>query len=383
MRSTRTRRLAAAFVALGIAGALGACGGASAAPTPAPPAQAPEDPYDDTGTYGGQDKLLVTEWAWDVGENYGAAAPAADGAGVAVTSGGHRVIVFDRAGKVRWVADREGVRPIAPALTADLVITPCIDGLVAHDRSGGKLRWELSVGQKASTPVPTGNMAVFTTRDGTLRAADLRDGRERWAVKLPGPVLGRAATNGTTAVATFDAGRSAGAVAVDLATGRERWKVDLPGSGLSAPAVSDRMVVLIGGDAVVRGLSLADGSERWRAKAPGRGVPEFAPVPAGDGAVIVGHSRGMALYDAKRGDLAWGAYIDHASVIGAPAGPGPDGWFALPLDDGTLMLAHVNERVEYFEGEGRVTGVASGPGGLLIATTSGGRVNGVGALSGW
>ena len=329
---------------------------------------------------------LQEAWVWTAPAPGSVGMPAADPAAVAVTHGRQHLVLLDGAGKVRWQADRIGLRDVAPLLTADLVVAATDDGVAAYDRDGGRLRWEARLGERANTPVVSGGRVVVTTWEGSLVALELGDGKVAWRAKLGGDALGPAAAAGSTVVATFDTGRVAGAVAVDAATGRQRWAVSLVAGGVSAPAIAPGagVVLAVAGDVAVHGLSLADGSERWRREVEGAGSPEVPPLPLPDGTVLAAHRQGgVVLFDPGDGAVRWQASSDGAAVRGGPAGPGPGGWFALPLDDGRLFLAWGEAVTDLRDPPGLVSGVAAGPGGSLLVATGQGKANSLTAVTGW
>lgn len=329
------------------------------------------------------DLALELGWTWAAPST---GMPAADGREVALTSTRSRVTLLDGGGKERWSVEHPSVREVAPTLTADAVLVPTETGLVAFDRAGGRRRWEAAVGERVNTPVVAGARVVATTWEGSLVAVDLADGRAAWRVPLGGESFGPAAVAGpATVVATFDSGRAAGAVAVDVATGRARWTVPLPPNGVSAPAISGDTVVVVAGDISAHGLAVADGAPRWRQRLKGSGSPEVPPLPLDDGTVLVAHRQGgVALLDAAGGEPRWEASApDSAAVRGGPVGPGPNGWFALPLDDGQVLLAGPDREPDVRDPPGFVPGVAAGPGGVLLVARSQGADNGLDALRGW
>src|SRR5919202_519387 len=131
--------------------------------------------------------------------------------------------MLDPAGKVRWQADHDSVRDVAPLLLADQVLVATEEGVAAYDRGTGRRTWETRLGERANTPVLAGGRAVLSTWEGSLYGVDTSDGKVAWRVKLGGAALGPATAAGAVAVASFDTGRVAGAVAVDATTGRQRW----------------------------------------------------------------------------------------------------------------------------------------------------------------
>jgi len=326
---------------------------------------------------------LTEEWVWPPPGGGSAGMPASDGDDIALTVGRQRVVLLDGEGAVRWEV-RRNVRDVAPALTAALVLVATEQGLVALDRSTGRERWAATLDDRTNTPAVAGGRAVVTTWDGFMAAVDLADGQVVWRLKLGGNALGPPAVSLSTAVATFDTGRAAGATAVDLATGRPRWTAPLTPDGVSAPAIEGGVVVVVAADVAAHGLALDTGAELWRAPLDGSGSPEVPPRPGGDGAVLVGHRLGgMALLDSVDGAVRWSSARAGAAVRGGPAGPGPNGWYAMPLNNGRVAFAGPDREPDVRQPPSLAIGVAAGPRGLLLVATEQGRENGVSALSGW
>ena len=114
----------------------------------------------------------------------------------------------------------------------------------------------------------------------------------------------------------------------------------------------------------------------WRTDTGGRGSPEVPPLPFGDGEVLVAHRRaGLVLLDAGTGAEEWFGAADGAAVRGGPAGPGPDGPFAFPIDDGRLFLVGPGLEPNQLDWPGRVSGVAMTSDGLLLVATREARAN--------
>ncbi|HYX43956.1 MAG TPA: PQQ-binding-like beta-propeller repeat protein, partial [Acidimicrobiales bacterium] len=178
-------------------------------------------------------------WRWVAPRPSYVGMPAADGEGVVVTFGHSHVVLLDPAGHPRWTVDHPSVRDVASRLTADAVLVPTEEGLLALDRATGAPRWEARIGERANTPVIAGGRAVASTWDGSLVAFGLADGRVAWRVPLPGVALGPASGDDRVVVTTWEAehGAGAGALAVDPATGRQRWAVPLPEGGVSGPGM--------------------------------------------------------------------------------------------------------------------------------------------------
>ena len=120
----------------------------------------------------------------------------------------------------------------------------------------------------------------------------------------------------------------------------------------------------------------------WRTDTGGRGSPEVPPLPFGDGQVLVAHRRaGLVLLDAGTGAEEWFGAADGAAVRGGPAGPGPDGPFAFPIDDGRLFLVGPGLEPNQLDWPGRVSGVAMTSDRLLLVATREARANHLIALA--
>ncbi len=361
----------------------------------APTAAAPTDDAagaDDGGpapTRGPERPIRAEEaWRWPAPPPGSVGMPAVDDDGVSFTYGHLRVVLLDLDGSPRWELERVGLRDVAPALTSDLVVAATEKGLLAVDRATGRLRWDTEVGERANTPVIVGGRAVVSTWEGSLTAFDLADGRVAWRTALPGPAIGPAATDGSVVAATWESthGDAAGAVVVEGGDGRQRWSVPLEPGGVGGPAIVDLPEEAGAGQGRSWWPSPATSppmpstwptaTSVWRTATGGRGSPEVPPLPFGDGEVLVAHRRaGLVLLDAGTGAEEWFGAADGAAVRGGPAGPGPDGPFAFPIDDGRLFLVGPGLEPNQLDWPGRVSGVAMTSDGLLLVATREARAN--------
>ncbi len=325
-------------------------------------------------------------WVWTAPPPAWIGMPTADDREIAFTYGHQHLVVLDAKGRLQWDVYRLGLRDVAPRLGPASVVAATDDGLAAFARSDGSAIWDTALAERANTPVLVGRLAVTTTWEGSVVALGLDDGKVAWRMALPGPSLGPAATDGTTVVATWDRPeqRSGGAVAFDASTGRQRWAVALPGGGISAPTVAGGSAVLVAGDLAAHALAMATGEERWRAPVDGAGSPEVPPLAVDDRSVLVAHRLGgLDLLDAATGRRTWKVATDGAAVRGGPV-VGTDGSFAFPLHDGRVLLAGPTRETELLgPPSGRISGVATGPGGFLVGTTREAMVNTVEAGPGW
>ena len=335
---------------------------------------------------------LTTAWRWVAPPPNYVGMPGADGAGVAVTYGHSHVVLLDPAGQVVWTADRTSLRDVAPRLTPDAVLVATEEGVVAFDRTTGVQRWDAAVGERANTPVLAGATVVVSTWEGSVIGLHPESGSVAWRTGLGGLALGPPAAAGDLVVASWetDHGADAGVVALDATTGRPRWSVPVTPGGVSGPGIVDRpgrgapTVVVVAGDGAAHGLAADSGVEHWRTEIGGSGSPEDLPLNVGDGTALVAHRLGgMAQLDAGDGSIRWEVSSDGAAVRGGPAGPGPGGRFALPLEDGRILLAGPEQPTAVVEPPGRASGVATGPGGLLLVGVREATDNDLTASTGW
>ncbi len=354
--------------------ALTACGGSK-------PRRSSPHPTRSATPAGGE---LAERWRWAAPPPSYVGMPAADGEGVAVTYGHSHVTLLDRRGRPLWMVDHRRLRDVPPRLTADAVLVPTEEGLLALDRGTGAERWETTIDERANTPVVAGGRAVVTTWDESLVGFDLATGQVAWRTALPDLAIGPATGDDHIVVATW----GAGAVAVDPVDGRQRWLVPLPAGGVSGPGLAgpadDRLVVVVAGDIAAHALALETGAERWSTPLQGAGSPEVVPLDVGGGAVLVAHRLGgLVILDTGNGNLQWEVSSDGAVLRGGPAGPGPGGSYALPLEDGRLLVAGPGQPTRILDPPGRVSGVAAGPGGELLVGIREAAENELTALSGW
>ena len=345
-----------------------------------PPAAGPAAPT--AGAAG----VTGVAWNWAAPSPASTGMPAADDREVAFTWGHEHLVLLDADGRVRWDAARLGLRDVAPRLTAELVLAATDEGMAAFRRADGSKVWDSVLAARANTPVVVGRLAVTSTWEGQLIGVGLADGRVAWKAPLPGGAVAAPASDGSTVAVTWQRqdGSAAGVLAVDGATGRPSWTVAVEPGGVGGPAVTpDGALVFVGGDLFAHALSVVDGKERWRTELPGAGSPEVPPVAVGTSAVLVAHRLGgLVLLDTATGRRLWQVATDGIAVRGGPV-VGPEGSFAFPLDDGRLVLAGPNRETETRQAPNRISGVVTGPRGLLVAGTRGAAVNTVTATEAW
>ena len=325
-------------------------------------------------------------WAWEAPPNASTGMPAADDREVTFTYGHQYLVVLDAGGRERWKAARLGLRDVAPRLGSELIVAATDDGMAAFRRTDGAKVWDTALAARANTPVIAGRVAATSTWEGQLVGLGLADGKVAWTTSLPGGAIAPPAGDGATVVAAWqrEDHQGAGVVAVDAATGRIRWSVPVEPGGVGGATVTpDGTVVLVAGDLAAHALDLRDGKERWRTSLRGAGSPEVPPVPVDAGSVLVAHRLGgLDLLDLATGQRQWQVDTDGIMVRGGPV-VGPPGSFAFPLDDGRMVLAGPGRDTEERQAPARISGLALGPNGVLVAATRGAAVNTVGATTMW
>ncbi|QSQ18269.1 PQQ-binding-like beta-propeller repeat protein [Myxococcus landrumensis] len=158
--------------------------------------------------------------------------------------------------------------------------------VVALDRATGGERWSVKAGAMGhgGAPVISGSTVYALSGLGkSLRALDLKNGKERWSYKTNGALWGTPAVADGVVCFTGD---HKTLHALNEATGKEIWSValDKPPAATVSPAIAGGVVYMGAGNSV-HAWTLRDGTERWRWKAPYRVTT--APLVA-DGTVYMG-----------------------------------------------------------------------------------------------
>ena len=330
-------------------------------------------------------------WRWRPPPDASIGMPAADGDGVVATFSHLFLVSLAPDGAERWRARRLGVRDETPLLTADVVVVPADDGLVAFERATGRVRWDTNLGgnvetpdpdDAASTPVRAGNSVLVCLAGGALVAVDVDSGSVRWRTPLAGRCEGPPASDGRTVVATWDPerGDDAGIAAFDVATGERRWTAGLHAGAVSGPTIAGGnghpFAVVIDHDLAAKAFDLADGRRLWTTSVAGGGSPEVPPRALDNGQMLVADRlAGLTLLDAG-GHRLWSARVHAAAVQGGPVGPTAAGLYALPLYDGKVLVAGPKHASKLLDAPGGlVSGVAVGPGGGVSVSSAQGRDN--------
>ena len=148
------------------------------------------------------------------------------------------------------------------------------------------------VGAHAAAPSSPGDWpelghdvgSSFHNQDAGVTPTTARHLSVLWRWNAPGSVNGTAAVVGGRVYTVSEGGTAA----LDERTGRVRW-IDPSVNGTSSPTVSDGMVYVLDGSAVLHALDAASGREEWKARLDDQQYASgFSSPVVWNGLVIVG-----------------------------------------------------------------------------------------------
>ncbi len=158
-------------------------------------------------------------------------------------------------------------------------------------------RWVVRTeGHVMSSPCVSRGVVYAGSRDGFLRALDIRSGEQRWAYQTGARIESSPAVCEDVVVVACQDGTIH---AVHAQTGRLLWKTRLRSDLLASPTIAEGWVYLGAWDGHMYCFSLEDGKQRWRYRA-GREIYSSAAVC--DGLVVFGcWDRSLHVVSARRG----------------------------------------------------------------------------------
>lgn len=196
-----------------------------------------------------------------------------------------------------------------PAELVDIKAKLDIDRLWSASLGGDSERLRLAL-----RPAVAEGVVYAAGHDGNVRAMQVANGRQSWAVKTKlalsaGPELGA----GVVVLGSSDGD----IIVLDAATGAERWRKPVKSEVLARPLIAHDLVIVRTVDGHIEALSLNDGATRWAVDEP---VPRLTlrgnapPVLAGE-KVIAGFDSGKVIaVDVRNGDILWD------TIVNAPTG---------------------------------------------------------------
>lgn len=200
--------------------------------------------------------------------------------------------------EVVWKADDPRAIKAAPVVVGDLLVHAGNDGsVVASDRATGRQRWAFKTGGEIlGTPAWNGQCLVVGSGDGKVYALD-GQGRQRWAYDAGRPVYGWPLIEGDTVFVGDNGGRMH---AISLADGSKRWVFERADFGIeSLPAVWKDLLVFGAWDGYLYAVDQSTGKLRWKSLGPkssdGGAARYYAPADCGP--IVVGD----ALFVCDRG----------------------------------------------------------------------------------
>ena len=217
--------------------------------------------------------------------------------------------VDQQTGQTRWRVDLSGSVAGPMALYGDLLLVPIRpNAVVGVDLAERQLLWRqkrptpegLTIrGQAFPTVDPARGLAYLGFSDGTLMAVRPETGEQVWGIRLPGGVDARFKDVDARPWLVDEgrgllvAGFGQGVFLLDPETGREIYSRELLGVTAVARAEPLDVWVFALGTREVVGFDPELGRVIWRYSVE-KGFPN-RPVPAGNGEVFVGSSRGATV----------------------------------------------------------------------------------------
>ena len=205
----------------------------------------------------------------------------------------------------------------SPALTGNTVVVAGADGAIARvEAESGKQLWRIKAGEDLSAGVGTdGNLIVVGADKGQLLAFDM-DGKALWKTQLSSEILSAPVVSQGVVVARSIDNRIVG---IDAANGNKKWtvqKVAPPLTLRNAPGM-----IVAGGDVIVAqpggklsSLILATGAPRWDVEVGvSRGATELervtdiggAPVLFENEVCAVSYQGRVGCFDLVTGSAKW------------------------------------------------------------------------------
>lgn len=288
----------------------------------------PDDTPTDEPTPGRVDRRCSAIWEpierWRVPTGIRAYEPAVVDGTVYFGAQDDRLRAVDAAdGTVRWRRKRAVPLYTRPAVSADTVVAPTYDAVVAHATADGTRRWSFeppgSQAEIESAAVLVGGYVatVVTNYAGTqeeppenpytrLYGLDLDTGTEVWHREFERDYFIQGLASSDSAVVL--AGRNGDVFGYDPASGDVAWSSSVGGEVGGGPATASGLVAVRGGD-FLAAVEAGTGTVRWKTEG------DFHDRPAVASGTVYCPTRGeLVALDAATGDRRWRAAIDGDTV---------------------------------------------------------------------
>lgn len=198
------------------------------------------------------------------------------------------------------------------------------------DLATGKKQWFYETDNFINgAPAVSKGRTVFGGCDGLMHVVNVKDGKKIKEIEIADYIAASAALTDKFAYVGHHGNKF---VAVDLDKGEIEWKYgkkEFP--YLSAPAVTDDVIVVGGQDNRLHCINRKDGKAIWEFRT--RGNIDSSPVVAGNRVVVGGEDGRVYLINLKDGTKVW-EYEIGKPVMSSPAVI--DGMFIIGCDDGTV-----------------------------------------------
>lgn len=178
--------------------------------------------------------------------------------------------------------------------------------LLCYDLRRGGYLWKIRAGLVWSTPVPADSSVYVASKFNHGDRYNLRDGKRRWRVTLPGQAYAAPAVTDDRVIFVTDNGQT---VAVQRHSGAELWRhARTSRKAIVAPPVAisrSGLVYVTSLDSTLTALNLQDGSVRWQFRTGGS--LWHAPAVSGPRVVVADGSGTLTCLDAELGTVYWQA----------------------------------------------------------------------------
>lgn len=250
-----------------------------------------------------------------------------DGGELFVTAGLHAA-AYDAKGKTIWeVPVPTGTQPEPVAVTAGVMVVQTVEGFFGLDRSTGATRWSRPVpqpgdlGDDAGHPAAGADLVVFGV-GGRVAAYDPDTGVQRWGTDTPGTVSAQPAIDGAThsvAVVWHSYDEVGGElIMLEASDGSVRWRAELA-YGVSAPLISDGLVIVGDGERRYRAFDIADGTPRWEVPTKGAFEPSMLGTARDGVTYFADRLSVMSAIETSSGRLLWQVDLNDGLVDSNPS----------------------------------------------------------------
>lgn len=290
---------------------------------------------------------LKANWLIRLGDRINGGLAAVDGT-IYVDSFDHKLYALEQGtGKTRWSANADNILMSTPVVHDGLVIVgsgkdgflkpddfhsqvwgrPQGDDILAFSAKDGHLVWKIhTVGQNMPSPAVSGDTLLFANGDAHAYARDLKTGKERWTVELPGvPTMASMTVDDGIAFISMchNAPYSCETRALDVNDGHTLWTNPHGGSDCT-PTVDDGLVFVnetlndeehfhTGGKTVVVAMDERSGRTVWAHEfeaAPYTYIASSERQIAGtahDGVLYqsIGNRQQVVAFDEHTGEIRW------------------------------------------------------------------------------